>query len=61
MSTSLNELELLKGFLPLLPGNAQVIAGAGDDCAVLKWNDEYDLLVTVVKTYVFGLSSSSGR
>lgn len=47
MSTSLNELELLKGFLPLLPGNAQVIAGAGDDCAVLKWNDEYDLLVTV--------------
>ena len=44
---SVNELKLLKAFMPLLPLNGAVIAGAGDDCAVLKWNHEYDLLVTV--------------
>ena len=44
---SVNELQLLKAFMPLLPLNGAVIAGAGDDCAVLKWNGEYDLLVTV--------------
>ena len=42
-----NELQLLNNILPLLPVNDSVITGAGDDCAVLKWNDEYDLLVTV--------------
>lgn len=45
--SSVNELELLNSFLPLLPLNGEIIAGAGDDCAVIKWNDEYDLLVTV--------------
>ena len=44
---SVNELDLLKAFMPMLPLNSEVIAGAGDDCAVLKWNHEYDLLVTV--------------
>lgn len=44
---SVNELELLNSFLPLLPGNSFVITGAGDDCAVLKWREESDLLVTV--------------
>ena len=44
---SVNELKLLKAFMPMLPLNGEVIAGAGDDCAVLKWNHEYDLLVTV--------------
>ena len=47
MSASLNELDLLKNIMPLLPGNGQLIAGAGDDCAVLKWNGNFDLLVTV--------------
>lgn len=45
--SKLDELDLLRRITPLLPGNDSVIAGAGDDCAVLKWNDEYDLLVTV--------------
>ena len=45
--SGVSELALLKVLLPLLPGNDQVIVGPGDDCAVLKWNGEYDLLVTV--------------
>ena len=45
--SGISELALLKTILPLLPGNDQVIVGPGDDCAVLKWNEEYDLLVTV--------------
>ena len=45
--SGVSELALLKAILPLLPGNDQVIVGPGDDCAVLKWNEEYDLLVTV--------------
>lgn len=45
--SQVNELQLLQSILPLLPVNESVITGAGDDCAVLKWNDEYDLLVTV--------------
>ena len=45
--SGVSELALLKAILPLLPGNDQVIVGPGDDCAVLKWNAEYDLLVTV--------------
>ncbi len=31
----MNELELIQRLLPLLPANEQVVAGAGDDCAVL--------------------------
>ena len=31
----MNELELIRKLTPLLPGNDQVVAGAGDDCAVL--------------------------
>lgn len=31
----MNELELIRRLTPLLPGNEQVVAGAGDDCAVL--------------------------
>jgi thiamine-monophosphate kinase len=31
----MNELELLRQLLPLLPANRHVVAGAGDDCAVL--------------------------
>ena len=45
--SGVSELALLKAILPILPGNDQVIVGPGDDCAVLKWSDEYDLLVTV--------------
>ena len=45
--SSVNELKLLRSFMPLLPANDQVLTGPGDDCAVLKWNDESDLLVTV--------------
>ena len=45
--SGVSELALLKTILPLLPGNDQIIVGPGDDCAVLKWNGEYDLLVTV--------------
>ena len=45
--SGVSELALLKAILPILPGNDQVIVGPGDDCAVLKWNEEYDLLVTV--------------
>ena len=45
--SGISELKLLQSFLPLLPGNDQVLTGAGDDCAVLKWNDEFDLIVTV--------------
>lgn len=45
--SGVSELALLGAILPLLPGNDQVIVGPGDDCAVLKWNDAYDLLVTV--------------
>ena len=45
--SGVSELALLDSILPILPGNDQVIVGPGDDCAVLKWNDAYDLLVTV--------------
>jgi thiamine-monophosphate kinase len=31
----MNELELIARVIPSLPGNATVVAGAGDDCAVL--------------------------
>jgi thiamine-monophosphate kinase len=31
----MNELELIRKLTPLLPANDQVVAGAGDDCAVL--------------------------
>ena len=44
--SAVNELALLDAILPLLPKNDQVITGPGDDCAVLKWNDAWDLLVT---------------
>ena len=45
--SALNELTLINSFLPLLPVNGSIITGAGDDCAVLKWNGKEDLLVTV--------------
>ena len=41
--SALNELTLINSFLPLLPVNGSIITGAGDDCAVLKWNDKEDL------------------
>ena len=31
----MNELELIRRLIPILPGNASVVTGAGDDCAVL--------------------------
>jgi len=31
----MNELELIRALLPILPTNASVVTGAGDDCAVL--------------------------
>lgn len=31
----MNELELIQRLVPSLPGNDQVVAGAGDDCAVI--------------------------
>jgi thiamine-monophosphate kinase len=33
----MNELELIRKLTPLLPGNDKVVAGAGDDCAVLDF------------------------
>ena len=44
---SVNELQLLNAFMPFLPENDEVLTGPGDDCAVLKWNSEFDLIVTV--------------
>ncbi len=48
MTTPLKELgenAIIESILPYLTRNDQLIVGAGDDCAVVKHNDDYDLLL----------------
>ena len=41
----LGEERLLRELLPQLPRNSAVVAGAGDDCAVVRWAGAKDLLL----------------
>lgn len=40
----MNELELIDRIIPLLPQNEDTVVGPGDDCAVIKVGDEWQLL-----------------
>jgi len=40
----MNELEILEKVLPRLPQNADTVVGPGDDCAVIRIGDEWQLL-----------------
>lgn len=51
----MNELELIRHLIPHLPGNAQVIAGAGDDCAVLDPGLPADVLLFKTDSVVEGV------
>lgn len=48
MSTlrQLGERELIRRLAPKLPSRADVLCGAGDDCAVVRGDDRFDLLYT---------------
>ena len=41
----MNEFELLAKIIPTLPSNAQVVRGAGDDCAVLDFGLQHELIL----------------
>lgn len=41
----MNEFELLAKIIPTLPSNDQVVRGAGDDCAVLDFGLQHELIL----------------
>jgi thiamine-monophosphate kinase len=51
----MNELELISRLVPLLPTNDQVVAGAGDDCAVLDLGIEERLVLFKTDAVVEGV------
>lgn len=51
----LDEDTLLKRLRPLLPTDARVVVGAGDDCAVLRTGDPTNLLLLKTDAVVEGL------
>ena len=55
----MNELELIRRLLPLLPANEQVVAGAGDDCAVLDLGLEDRLILFKTDSIVEGVHFTS--
>ena len=51
----LGEERLLRQLLPHLPRNSAVVAGAGDDCAVVRWAGAKDLLLLKTDCVVQGI------
>jgi thiamine-monophosphate kinase len=61
----MNEFELIARLTPTLPGNASVIVGSGDDCAILEagWADQVLLFKTdaVVEGVHFTKETPAGK
>jgi thiamine-monophosphate kinase len=53
------EFELIERLIGGLPGNTQVVVGAGDDCAVLRWPDPAREIVFKTDAVVEGVHFTS--